>query len=133
MIKTYLIAFCAFFASNLMLAQEDDSITVIDAAHFNKAISSTTVQLIDVRTEIEFVQGALPNAINIDYLSPDDFEREFAKLNKDESVYIYCKSGNRSGRAAIELKQMGFKRIYDLEGGFMNWPYTVVPVKPNSN
>ncbi len=42
-------------------------------------------------------------------------------LNINKSVAIYCRSGRRSASALIILKEMGFKDIYDLEGGFLNW------------
>jgi rhodanese-related sulfurtransferase len=44
-----------------------------------------------------------------------------ASLNKNKPVAIYCRSGRRSASALIILKEMGFKDIYDLEGGFLNW------------
>ncbi len=43
------------------------------------------------------------------------------KLNKDEPLYIYCRSGNRSGKAASKLKELGFKEVYDLQGGVLDW------------
>ena len=43
------------------------------------------------------------------------------KLDKNEPIYLYCRSGKRSAKAAQILKEMGFKEIYDMEGGFLNW------------
>jgi rhodanese-related sulfurtransferase len=43
----------------------------------------------------------------------------FDKLDKTQPVYIYCRSGNRSAKSAIRLQEMGFEKIYDLEGWFM--------------
>jgi rhodanese-related sulfurtransferase len=40
----------------------------------------------------------------------------FDKLDKTQPVYIYCRSGNRSAKSAIRLQEMGFEKIYDLEG-----------------
>jgi rhodanese-related sulfurtransferase len=48
-------------------------------------------------------------------------EKLFAKLNKNKPVYVYCRSGARSQRAARKLVEMGFLKIYDLEGGYMSW------------
>ena len=44
-----------------------------------------------------------------------------SKLDKSKELYIYCRSGNRSGKAAKKLGKMGFAKVYDLEGGIINW------------
>jgi rhodanese-related sulfurtransferase len=48
-------------------------------------------------------------------------ETAFKKLNPSKPVYLYCRSGNRSGKAANLLAKMGFTEIYDLKGGYMSW------------
>lgn len=77
-------------------------------------------QLVDVRTLEEFREGHLKNAQNI-CVTDDDFEENIIKLDKDEPIYLYCRSGKRSARAAKILKDLGFKEIYDMEGGYLNW------------
>ena len=46
------------------------------------------------------------------------------KLDKDKPICVYCKKGGRSAKAAKRLKEIGFKKIYDLEGGITNWEDT---------
>lgn len=104
-------------------AQQDDSIKILSATEFNEAVKNNEVQLVDVRTPQEFKEGEIEDALNIDFLQNDSFATQFEKLDKDEPVYIYCRSGNRSGKAAKQLKKMGFKEIYDLEGGYMSYPF----------
>ena len=77
-------------------------------------------QLIDVRTVDEFKEGHLKNAQNI-CVTDGDFEENVAKLDKDQPVYLYCRSGKRSAKAAEILKDLGFKEIYDMDGGILNW------------
>lgn len=77
-------------------------------------------QLVDVRTLEEFNEGHLKNAQNI-CVTDDDFEENISKLDKDKPIYLYCRSGKRSARAADILKNLGFKEIYDMEGGYLNW------------
>lgn len=77
-------------------------------------------QLIDVRTLDEFNEGHLKNAQNI-CVTSDDFEERISKLDKDQPIYLYCRSGKRSARAAEILKDLGFKEIYDMEGGILKW------------
>ena len=74
----------------------------------------------DVRTKNEFLQGKIKDAINIDVLSTD-FETKIDKFNKSEPIYIYCRSGNRSQKAARIMVTMGFQNIIDLEGGYIKW------------
>jgi len=79
-----------------------------------------TIQLIDVRTPQEFSSGHLKNAVNINYFD-SDFLQKMNALDKSKEVYIYCKSGNRSGSAAQKLEDAGFPKVYDLKGGIINW------------
>lgn len=98
--------------------QTQEVITLISPTDLEKTDAS--VQLVDVRTPDEYSQGHIKNAKNINFFD-GDFVDQMSKLNKDEAVYIYCRSGGRSGRAAKKLKAAGFKRVYDLKGGFLNW------------
>lgn len=79
-----------------------------------------TAQLIDVRTPEEFASGHLENARNFDYYAPD-FAKKLGTLDKNKPVLVYCAVGGRSGSAAAQLKQMGFKNIVDLDGGYRAW------------
>lgn len=104
-------------------AQQTDAITILPASEFNEAIASKEVQLVDVRTVEEFKEGAIDNALNIDFFQQENFKTQFEKLDKDKPVYLYCRSGHRSHKAAVKLEAMGFSTIFDLEGGYMNWPF----------
>jgi rhodanese-related sulfurtransferase len=48
-------------------------------------------------------------------------ETAFKKLDASKPVYLYCRSGNRSGKAAKILVTLGFNEIYDLRGGYTSW------------
>lgn len=93
----------------------------VEAKSFSKKISETTnAQILDVRTPEEFASEHIDNAVNINWLA-DDFVVNTAKLDKSKPVFIYCKSGARSTKAAIKLEELGFKKIYQLEGGILKW------------
>ena len=78
-------------------------------------------QLLDVRTPEEYNQGHIEGAMNINFYD-EDFARQLEQnLNKDKPVMLYCRSGRRSAKAAGQLGAMGFKEIYDLKGGFLDW------------
>ncbi|MGV6828776.1 MAG: rhodanese-like domain-containing protein [Flavobacteriales bacterium] len=97
-----------------------DSITLLSPKEFKQKISNKKVQLIDVRRPSEFQQGTIKNAKNIDFFS-GKFISEFEKLNKDQAVFLFCRSGSRSRQTARKLANMGFQEIYDLQGGILNW------------
>lgn len=75
------------------------------------------VVLVDVRTPKEYNQGHLKNARNIDWFD-DTFNDEFFKINKDKTIYVYCRTGNRSAKAQEKLRSLGYKKIINLEGGY---------------
>ncbi len=110
--------FSFLFGSN---TQQNDIIKILDPVSFKTGINSKKVQLVDVRTPNEYNGGHIKNAKNIDFFNQSDFLKEFNKLNKEEPIYLYCRSGNRSQKAAQKLDSLGFKKIFDLRGGYMNW------------
>ena len=98
-----------------------DKISILDSATYAKAISGEKVQLVDVRTANEFKNGHIKNAVNIDFFNATGFKKAFEKMAKDKPVYLYCRSGARSQKAARRLVDMGFTQIVDLKGGYSRW------------
>ena len=98
-----------------------DQSAILSKEDFQKAISSTDVQLVDVRTPHEFRTGNIERSVNIDFFQPTVFDMKFQNFDKDKPLYIYCRSGARSQKAAMKLQEMGFKQIFDLRGGYMAW------------
>ena len=90
--------------------------TSMSAADF-VADGDPKAPVLDVRTPAEFASGHLAGAVNVDFMSPG-FQREIAalKLPADEPVYLYCRSGNRSGQAVGVLRQMGHAGAVNIGG-----------------
>ena len=82
---------------------------------------------VDVRTEKEFQQGHVVNAINIPQSSLPSRIKELEKY-KDKPIIVGCKSGNRSGAACSLLKKQGFEHIYNLSGGLLAWQAANLPI-----
>jgi rhodanese-related sulfurtransferase len=80
----------------------------------------SNAQLVDVRTKEEYAGGHLKHSKNINW-NDSNFESEIQKLDKTQPVFVYCKSGGRSAKAAEKLNQLGFKNIFELEGGITAW------------
>ena len=78
------------------------------------------VVLVDVRTPDEFNDGHLDNAMNIDWLG-DSFSAEFEEIEKNQTIYLYCRSGKRSADATKFLDSLGYKNVVNLEGGYIAW------------
>jgi thioredoxin 1 len=100
----------------------------IPPATFAREIKSTNAILVDVRTPEEYKEGHLQNALNIDWLG-DGFEQSAAKLDKTKPVYVYCRSGKRSSDAAEKMKELGFEKVYELDGGISAWEDAKLPIE----
>lgn len=102
------------FLSKLLNHQPDDS--SLAPAEF-VASRDPQAPVLDVRTPSEFASGHLAGAINVDVMAPD-FQSQISNLNlSDGPVYLYCRSGNRSGKATGVLRQMGHAGAVNV-GGF---------------
>ena len=97
-----------------------DSIQVLSIPQFEKMAAKKKSKIIDVRTPEEVAEGHLADASTIDFLSPD-FTSQVAGLNKKGTYLLYCRSGNRTRKAADTMQKMGFKHVYMLEGGINAW------------
>ncbi len=111
--------------------QTKTEINTLDITQFDLDTAKNGV-LIDVRTLEEYAEGHLPNAINID-VQDDSFAVKMEKLRKNRKVYLYCKTGKRSARAAAIADTLGFKNIYNLDGGFIGWKEAGKVVETSSN
>ncbi|MDA8970764.1 rhodanese-like domain-containing protein [Flavobacteriaceae bacterium] len=107
--------------SFLFGSEKNKSVFLIDTHELKEAVTQHNVQLIDLRTPNEYSSGHIDKAINIDFLNQNGFKAAFSKLDKKKPLYLYCRSGNRSSRAAKQLAGLGFEKIYDLKGGYMKW------------
>ena len=110
---------CGKNANDKSVDQDSVSvITLISPEDLNSA--NDNILLIDVRTPNEYASGHIQNSVNIDYRA-ENFKELIQELDKNQDVYVYCKVGGRSGSAAKMMEKMGFKKVYDLDGGISNW------------
>lgn len=93
----------------------------VDVAEFAKVIEDTTVVLLDVRTADEHAAGCIEGtSLQIDILRDDFEQRALAHIEKGSTVALYCRSGNRSKRAASLLAAKGY-RVVELSTGYNGW------------
>ena len=80
---------------------------------FVKQKMSEGGQLIDVRSSIEFSQGALNGAVNMPI---DSFQYLINKIDSAKPVLLYCRTGARSGMVKNYLEQLGFNQVHNIGG-----------------
>jgi rhodanese-related sulfurtransferase len=83
--------------------------------------------ILDVRTAEEFRRGHIKGAHRLDYYAPD-FERRFAALDRNATILLYCRSGNRTSRVSNLAARLGFSRIFDVRGGISAWQKAGLPL-----
>ena len=98
-----------------------DQVVHLDTVTFSKMLNEKDIQLIDVRTPSEYANGHVKDAKLIDYKAIDFESKAFEGLDRAKPVLLYCASGRRSARAAKMYVDAGFKKVYNLVGGFRAW------------
>ena len=97
-----------------------DSIQVLSIAQFEKLSGKKKSRILDVRTPEEVAEEHLPGALTVDFLN-ENFASKVQELPKNKTYLLYCRSGNRTRKAADAMQKMGFKHVYMLEGGISAW------------
>ncbi|ERM83357.1 hypothetical protein P872_16060 [Rhodonellum psychrophilum GCM71 = DSM 17998] len=115
-------AFCMvvfFFISSSTFAQKET--TVLSPDKFEaKSNKGKKAVILDIRTPEEIAQGHIEGTDSADFLA-DDFEEKLSGMDKNKKYYVYCRSGKRTVSAAEKMQEMGFRKIFVLEGGLNNW------------
>ena len=93
----------------------------IEPKKWNKIISNKKNLVIDARKPFEFNVGTFKNAINPNINNFRDFPKYLKKINKRTPIAMFCTGGIRCEKASIYLEKKGFKNIYQLKGGIINY------------
>ena len=95
--------------------------THLDPKEWNNLIKKKDTHIIDTRKPFEYDVGTFKKSINPDINNFRDFPRYLNKLNKKKPVAMFCTGGIRCEKTSIYLKNKGFKNIYQLNGGILNY------------
>ncbi|MDH7444537.1 rhodanese-like domain-containing protein [Aquimarina sp. 2201CG14-23] len=98
------------------------AVKLITVEEMDSLLEMEKVQLVDVRTPEEYAEGHIEGAININF-SDENFETLISTVDKSKPVAVYCGRGGRSGKCSAYMKKAGFTKIYDLDGGIIEWKY----------
>jgi len=102
----------------------------LDSKSFYKMIQQEkNIVILDVRTPEEYDKdGHIPNSILIPVQVLPQHIKDLEKF-KDKKILVYCRSGNRSSVASKFLEQNGFKNVYNLKYGIIDWKKEGLPVE----
>jgi rhodanese-related sulfurtransferase len=107
-------------ATTEQITQQQEVIVDVTVEQFKSLLVGEGGTILDVRTPGEWAEGSIPNAEKMNY-HDDDFETQIEALDKNQPVFVYCKLGGRSSSAAEILKEKGFTKVYNLDGGITAW------------
>ena len=98
------------------ISKSKENSTDVEASDIGKLVKNKEF-LLDVREEYEYQDGHIKGAVNLplrEILGKKD------SLPKDKDIYVYCRSGHRSADAVNFLKSLGFEKVHNIEGGFID-------------
>ena len=98
------------------ISKSEENSTDVEASDIEKLVKNKEF-LLDVREEYEYQDGHIKGAVNLplrEILGKKD------SLPKDKDIYVYCRSGHRSADAVNFLKSLGFEKVHNIEGGFID-------------
>lgn len=100
----------------------DNSYQQITQEEAKEMMDTQEVIILDVREQNEYDSGHIPGAILLPVGTIDEDTSAAVIPEKDSTVLVYCRSGNRSKTASSALAELGYTNIYEF-GGINTWPY----------
>ena len=98
------------------LSKSSGNTSKLEMDSLKKMMRENPGVVIDVRTPDEFASGHLRKADHNFNVMSGELEQKLDSLDKNETYYLYCRSGNRSGKAAKMMKQHGFEHVHNIGG-----------------
>ena len=102
-------------------SKERDMKTHLDPKDWNKLIKNKDTHIIDTRKPFEYKVGTFKRSVNPNVNNFRDFPKYLNKLKKNKPVAMFCTGGIRCEKTSVYLKNKGFKNIYQLNGGILNY------------
>ncbi len=116
----YLLSIIIAMVTSIFSSQQTPNYKSLGVTDFETIVQKEGTQLLDVRTPDEYAEGHLPNSINLNVMNGSFESAVDEKLSKDKPVAVYCRSGQRSKKAAAILSKKGYT-VYDLDKGIISW------------
>mgnify|MGYP001457599913 CR=1 FL=1 len=93
----------------------------IEPENWNSILKQKNIKIVDARKAFEYEVGTFKGSINPNINHFRDIPKFFRKLNKKSKIAMFCTGGIRCEKASVYLKEKGFKNIYQLKGGILNY------------
>ena len=93
----------------------------IEPEKWNKLLKNNNTFLLDVRKPFENRVGSFKKSVNPDISNFRDFPKYLKKLKKNQPIAMFCTGGIRCEKASVYLEKKGFKNVYQLKGGILNY------------
>ena len=107
---------------NLTLNPKERNLnTHLNPKEWNKLIKKKDTHIIDTRKPFEYEVGTFKKSINPNINNFRDFPKYLKKLKKNKPIAMFCTGGIRCEKTSVFLKKKGFKNIYQLNGGILNY------------
>ena len=107
---------------NLTINSNERNIqTHLEPKDWNKLIKNKDTHIIDTRKPFEYKVGTFKKSVNPNVNNFRDFPKYLNKLKKNKPVAMFCTGGIRCEKTSVYLKKKGFKNIYQLNGGILNY------------
>jgi rhodanese-related sulfurtransferase len=103
-------------------------VRTVDPAGTVQLMNHEDARVVDVREDKEWQQGHIPGAVHIRLGELSNRMNEL-EGQKDAPLVVVCRSGNRSTKAALQLRKAGFQKVYNLSGGTMAWQQAGMPLE----
>ena len=102
-------------------SKERNMKTHLDPKDWNKLINNKDTHIIDTRKPFEYKVGTFKRSVNPNVNNFRDFPKYLNKLKKNKPVAMFCTGGIRCEKTSVYLKKKGFRNIYQLNGGILNY------------
>ena len=107
---------------NLTIGSKERNMeTHLNPKDWNKLIKNKETHIIDTRKPFEYKVGTFKRSVNPNVTNFRDFPKYLNKLKKNKPVAMFCTGGIRCEKTSVYLKNKGFKNIYQLNGGILNY------------
>lgn len=121
----YIILAAVLLLSGCGGADNGNTYQQISQEEAKEMMGSQELIILDVREQSEYDSGHIPGAVLLPVGSIDQDTAAAVIPDKDSTVLVYCRSGNRSKTASAALAELGYTAVYEF-GGINTWPYEIV-------
>ncbi len=121
----YIILAVVLLLSGCGGADNGNTYQQISQEEAKEMMGSQELIILDVREQSEYDSGHIPGAVLLPVGSIDQDTAAAVIPDKDSTVLVYCRSGNRSKTASSALAELGYTAVYEF-GGINTWPYEIV-------